>query len=169
MTQTNSIVKASIRARLMDFVFNPQREKLVAVLDDIIIENCILLGGADKRIRFKGEVFWHSEASRPQMRSVPKLHDQLAPVMDKFLNDHEEFQLDQMYVKNYFTKIMNATSYVDDMRKVLPECIHDALRGWGNDPQAPRLPHDRITFMIEDNASSIQTIKKYLLINIINN
>jgi hypothetical protein len=99
-------------------------------------------------------------------RLVPDLH----PVMDEYLKDLSDLNdVELPYVIGFINQVLNASNNLPDYLRILPESMHHTIKGLIETCpcRAVSLSEDKVLELQMKNQSSIELLKKRMVLNLI--
>lgn len=131
----STIVKAKLDPRFKQAINSCLREHIYANvnarfakrLEDLIGSNTLKMGATVMQFNYKGKVYI-LEKYVPRY-NVVRLHPDFHEAMDVYLADQRKLDYEEKpYVFSYFTKVLNSSDSLLDYARLLPECMHNALK-----------------------------------------
>jgi len=160
--------KQQIKDTLYEFLYSPVESQFKTRLDTLIIRNTLLGGYGHKSFHYKG-VLYSCDAD-PNPRKWNRLLSELRPQMDEYLRDVQKLNDQELpYVLGYINRVLNASKFLGDHLKLLPECVHRPLEKIiATCPcQGEELTEEMTAELLQQNKASIELIKQRMVTNLI--
>lgn len=120
-------MKYVIQTALMDFLYQPVRQRHREQVEALIIRNANLSKTAVRAFRYKGELYLSDQAPRGPIMA-PRLHPDLEPELAQMVQEQIDIHgQEEPLVKGFITAALNQSSVVSDYLELLPSCIHPPI------------------------------------------
>lgn len=162
--------KHAIQTALMNYLYEPVRQRHRKQVEALIVKNCILTKTVVRAFRYKGDIYRSAQAPSGPLLAA-KLHDDLAPELAQMIEEQQEIHaIEEPMVKGYITLVLNLSDQIDDFLLLFPQSVHRAIlnlnltSGFG-----PRVIPDEAAAapVLEKHARCIQLIKERMVSNLI--
>ena len=161
-------IKQQIKDLLYKSVYTPVMEKFSERLSEIITKNTTLILSGHRSFIYRKK--FYTDTNEPKPLKLNRLSPALYPVMDDYLKDLNELNnVELPYVLGFINQVLNSSNNLYDYLRLLPESMHPPLKELiascpcrGHD-----LPEEKVEEIIQKNKTSIELIKKRMLLNII--
>lgn len=159
--------KSVILKEVMYYIYAHSDKRLKTQLEEIITKNTALVGKGDLFLFYKGNHYMCEGAYRTERKSN-QLVSILKPYMDEWIADQAAFIDERSLVNAYLASVFNASHNVSDYTRILPDCLHPALRPFLHlrNRHEP-ISEEQVQAIQEKNKRAVSMIKQRLLLNII--
>lgn len=162
----NGRYKQEVRNHLLTYIYEKAEEEKAVQMDSLVMANTLLHKDAPMAFLYKGEVYRHSQIRRTFARA-PLLDKNLHERMDAWLKEQDNLLDEKVFISGFLTTVLNASNHMEDYLKILPECLHPALREYPTTSALPAVGDDVIQRILTRNQNAIQRIKRRLTLNLI--
>lgn len=158
--------KSIILGDVFDFIYSASNKRFKDRLEALISKNTAMQGG-DLIFIYKGE-HYSGEGVRRTVRKTNSLHPLLKELMDEWIAEKIAMKDEQSLVKAFLASVLNSSNNVSDYYRLLPECLHKALRPFKHLPDFNEpIPDWIVTEFQEKNQRAINLIKQRFVLNLI--
>lgn len=151
---------------VMNFIYEPSEKKKEAKLEKIIESNSFLDRDGNMAFMYKGEMYNSKNHYYPRGR-VKLLHKSLNAEMDCLIKEMRELQQEKDTVKSYLVCIMLISIRPADLKVMLPDFLHPAIKDLHSAEGVCSVTPEEIEFIQKSSASIIASIKQRLILNLI--
>jgi hypothetical protein len=163
------VTKQIIKVNLEHVMYANTKRREQTKLQEISTKNMVLCRYSHNSFSYKGEYYCFE--SNPLRYKNQRLMADLQPVMDKWLDDKQNIEYNEMpFVNGFFNKVLNASNSVEDYRLLLPDCVHRAINlvPWGEGEIFPReLSDEKIAEFKAAHANWIMLLKKRMILDLV--
>jgi hypothetical protein len=160
--------KQQIKDALYAFLYEPVQRQFKNRMATLIIRNTLMGGYSHKHFTYKG-VTYNSDVTPASIRKN-RLQAALRGEMDAYLADLTELNEKELpYVLGFINQVLNASSALNDYKRVLPESVHHPLNQlMATCPcRTTSLGDDRVASLMARNQEPINMIKRRLVMNLL--
>lgn len=160
--------KTMIKDMLYAFLYEPVQKQFKARLDAIINKNTQLLGASHNSFIYKGIIYSCDPSKQP--RKMNRLVPQLESLMNDYLKEtHQINTCEAPYVLGFIIQVLNSSNDLQDYLRIFPSSIHRPIENLIESCpyHSKRLAEADISDIQNKNASSIELMKKRMVINLL--
>lgn len=151
---------------LMDFIYKKANQDLADKFEAVVERNSYLDPDGTRAFRYKGELYLTKNYYYPTTR-VKTLHKSLYTTMDQIIKDDREISKEQLVVKNYLTCVLVKSKNSADLKALLPDFLHPAIKDLNGLGIEPTVTKDEVESFNKASHFFIDSIKQRLLLNLI--
>lgn len=117
--------------QIINELFKPERRRLQAVIDALILENASLTGTRKPFLLWQGQVYIHSAEKQqiPPKSVVPSAHKDLVPRLLSFVSESKDINMDARMIYQILTKLLGSVTSNQQFRDALPDCLVQFVGG----------------------------------------
>ena len=152
---------------LMDFIYKKANQDLADKYEAVVERNSYLDPDGTKAFRYKGELYLTKNYYYHLTTRVKTLHKSLYATMDQIIKDDREISKEQSVVKNYLTCVLVKSKNSADVKALLPDFLHPALKDLNGLGIKPTVTKEEVESFNKASHFFIDSIKQRLLLNLI--
>ena len=172
----DALIKANIRDNLIAYVYDPPAVMYSKALNSLVERNWLLSGGKEPGFIFRGDAYLNqrplntTSTGRPVPLRSP--HPEILPELKKLIQERSFiFKHEQPQVRGYLTTVLNQVTYLPDLLKILPDCLHHPINQsiWGirQDLLKDGLTPVQIQDLQAKGIGAMDLMRKRLVLNLI--
>jgi len=160
--------KLTLKTLLQQFLYLPVQTKQRMWCNSLIARNTVIQGGTHQSFMYQGELYYNDKPPFP--RILARLSPKLYPEMKLYLQEVKEVEEEQVFTIGYVTKVLNVSNNPFDYLRMLPECVHAAIKkeiaAWAH--LRDYVDETEIQAIMDNNAHAVGLIKQRMALNLLN-
>ncbi|AUV61892.1 hypothetical protein HWB52_gp77 [Pseudomonas phage Littlefix] len=167
-TLTTTNIRFVILKKLEEYIYMPVYLRMGKDLENIVRRNDAF-SNSDKRVFwYRGEK-WSSDMVF-NSQGVPRLHEELHPVMDKYVDERNYIRnVEGPLVSGFLRCILNHSKDAREMLSLIPVSLQDPIMGLLKDTfdEIPCLSTDQVAEIVKAPQNATEAIKTRMMRNML--
>lgn len=159
--------KQEIKESIREYLYAHPERMSVRKLDSLVIKNCLACGYREQQFHYRGRLYVSSGA-RP-VRSWNPLSNKLFDEMNSYLEEIQEYEMEEAYIMGSVTQILNSSNSIPDYFRVFPECLHPPIQRFLNSCpcKSKTLTDEQVQNLIHKNKLNIDQMQVRMITNLL--